>query len=48
MVDTCKDLENGVLVSLSPEVLDKLEDLVVEKLVSRSDRSCFPSKTSCV
>jgi len=39
MVDTHKNQEYGVLASLSPEILDKLADLVIAKLVSRSDKA---------
>ena len=46
MVNTYKNQENGVLASLSPDTIDKLADLVVAKLVTKSDRSCLPSKTS--
>jgi hypothetical protein len=48
MLEPCKNPEDGVLASLSPEILDKVADLVVTKLVSRSDRSCFPSKSLSV
>jgi len=48
MLNPNPDQQIGVLASLSPEILDKLADLVVAKLVARNDRSCFPSKTSWV
>ena len=44
MVDTYRNQEDRVLASLSPEILDKLADLVVAKLASRNEGSCFPSK----
>ena len=43
MLNPNPDQQIGVLASLSPEILDKLADLVVAKLVARNDRSCFPS-----
>jgi hypothetical protein len=48
MLNPNLDQQSGVLASLSPETLDRLADLVIAKLASRNDRSCFPSKTSWV
>ncbi|MFC2043823.1 hypothetical protein ACFLT8_01245 [Chloroflexota bacterium] len=44
MVETHNNDENRVLASLSPEVLDRLADLVVDKLISRGDRRCYPKQ----